>query len=168
MKENPDALTWFSKPELALKQHVNDYKNKKQKEKQVLLDQIQDLKDKVAEHLVLFQESLCSCLDVIDHRFCGNAKAILMRDEQQKQQQTLNVQPDLAMIGETPNPDDEETFRNPLNSAGQSPIKEQELAVNYAPVSEFNIEEPLKIFKITEESAEYNVRSNKYNQKSQT
>ena len=29
MKQNPDALTWFSKPELALKQRVNDYKNKK-------------------------------------------------------------------------------------------------------------------------------------------
>ena len=38
MKQNPDALTWFSKPELALKQRVNDYKNKKQKEKQDLID----------------------------------------------------------------------------------------------------------------------------------
>ena len=66
MKQNPDALTWFSKPELALKQRVNDYKSKKQKEKQVLIDQIDDLKDKVTEHLVNFQEALCSSLDVLD------------------------------------------------------------------------------------------------------
>lgn len=48
MQANPDALCWFSKPERALKQRVNDYKNKKQKEKQDLINQIDDLKDKVS------------------------------------------------------------------------------------------------------------------------
>ena len=33
MKHNPDALSWFSKPELALQQRAKDYKDKKQKEK---------------------------------------------------------------------------------------------------------------------------------------
>ena len=54
MKVNPDALTWFQKPELALKQRVNEYKDKKQKEKQDLIDQISDLKSKVSQHLGAF------------------------------------------------------------------------------------------------------------------
>ena len=101
---NPEALNWFSKPESALQSRVNDYKNKKQKEKQVLIDQIDDLKQKVASHIISFQDSLCSSLDVIDPRYNGNAKQILLREESVN----ANTNNNLDMIGETPNPDDKE------------------------------------------------------------
>lgn len=71
-----------------------------------MINQIDDLKNKVSSHLVSFQESLCSCLDVLDQRYCGNAKQMLLRED------AAPVAPNLDMIGETPNPDDEETFRN--------------------------------------------------------
>lgn len=54
MDIDPEALTWFQKPELALQQRVNDYRNKKQKEKQELIDQIDELKEKVEQHLSSF------------------------------------------------------------------------------------------------------------------
>ena len=38
MKENPEALVWFSKPEKAMKQRVNEYVSQKQMEKQMLID----------------------------------------------------------------------------------------------------------------------------------
>ena len=73
-----------------------------------MIDQITDLKKKMASHLVSFQDSLCQTLDVLDQRYYGNAKSILLRDESAGGR--AGVQ-NLDAIGETPNPDDEETFR---------------------------------------------------------
>lgn len=44
MKHNPDALAWFTKPEKAMKQRINDYVNEKQKESQKLIEQVGNLK----------------------------------------------------------------------------------------------------------------------------
>ena len=46
-----------------------------------MIDQIGDLKDKVAQHLDSFQSGLCFSLDVLDPRYHGNARNILIKDE---------------------------------------------------------------------------------------
>ena len=65
----------------------------------------------MASHIVSFQDSLCSCLDVIDARYSGNAKQILLRERDESINANTNNN-NLDMIGETPNPDDEETYRH--------------------------------------------------------
>ena len=74
---------------------------------------MEDLREKVASHLLCFQDSLCSSLDVLDPRYCGNAKNILLREE------TAPAHPNLDIVGETPNPDDEETYRHNQLGASQ-------------------------------------------------
>ena len=90
-----------------------------------MIDQIGDLKDKVAQHLDSFQSGLCFSLDVLDPRYHGNARNILIKDEANNPSGAAsnNAGPqslyqgsnghNLDMIGETPNPDDEETLRFP-------------------------------------------------------
>lgn len=38
MRQNPDALAWFTKPEKAMKQRINDYVSQKQKESLKLME----------------------------------------------------------------------------------------------------------------------------------
>ena len=51
MKQNPEALVWFSKPEKAMKQRINEYMSQKQMEKQLLIDQFESVKDLVEKRM---------------------------------------------------------------------------------------------------------------------
>ena len=70
----------------------------------MLLDQFESLKDMTEKRLVGIKEGICQALDVLDKKFGGRAEEVLM--------QGSSGQPaELQQIGETPNPDDEETHR---------------------------------------------------------
>ena len=47
MNQNPDALAWFTKPEKAMKQRINDYVSQKQKESLKLIEQFKTVRDMV-------------------------------------------------------------------------------------------------------------------------
>ena len=47
MKQNPDALAWFTKPEKAMKQRINDYVSQKKKENLKLIEQVKSVRDLV-------------------------------------------------------------------------------------------------------------------------
>ena len=52
MRQNPDALAWFTKPEKAMKQRINDYVSQKQKESLKLMEQVSSVRDMVAAQMV--------------------------------------------------------------------------------------------------------------------
>jgi len=66
MKQNPDALAWFTKPEKAMKHRINDYVNKKHQDHLKLIEQVKSVRDMVNASMVQVEEGLCSMLDVLD------------------------------------------------------------------------------------------------------
>ena len=111
---------------------MNDYVSQKQQEKQMILDKIESLRESVQAQVHSGQINICAALDVIDKRFLGNAESILLNQNggivpqngispviddhaapSGAQEQMINGQQmqSLLIIGETPNPDDEETHR---------------------------------------------------------
>jgi hypothetical protein len=46
MRKHPDALAWFTKPEIAMKQRIRDTVNEKEKEQRKLLQHVEAVQDK--------------------------------------------------------------------------------------------------------------------------
>ena len=46
MRKHPDALAWFTKPEIAMKQRIRETVNEKEKEQRKLLQHVEAVQDR--------------------------------------------------------------------------------------------------------------------------
>lgn len=50
MRKNPDALAWFTKPDLALKQRIKEFKSEQQNDLRELLMHLEEISEETTEY----------------------------------------------------------------------------------------------------------------------
>jgi len=65
MRENPDMLIWFSKPEKAMNKRLNEHLGKQQLKEKRLKERIETFKDKLTQYQRNLQVRLQSVIEVI-------------------------------------------------------------------------------------------------------
>lgn len=65
MRENPDMLFWFSKPERAMNKRVNEYMGQHEQRQKVMRERIEGMREKFLEYQNEMQGKLQQVIDVI-------------------------------------------------------------------------------------------------------
>lgn len=65
MRDNPDMLFWFSKPERAMNKRVNNYLGQHEERQKVMREKIEGLRDKFNDYQDVLQGKLQSVIELI-------------------------------------------------------------------------------------------------------